>query len=144
LLHSISDDGLFFKKGYICHISSYFGKGKMYLLFMEFCKCVRICVKTYWYSLGSNLNIMSIAYVIVKTPYDELSICYITFAYVYNKLFTFISLHNSWIVSLGNFFIIDICESYIVQCKLGVDMWIFTNIQWSLFMNMCWRLGHMS
>jgi hypothetical protein len=71
---------------------------------------------------------MSVTYAIVKTPYDELSICYITFVYVYNKLFTFISLHNNWIVSLSNFFIY-ICESYIVQCKLGIDMWIFTNIQ---------------
>jgi hypothetical protein len=61
---------------------------------------------------------------------DKLSICYITFAYVYNKLFTFISLHNNWIVLLGNFFVIGICELYIVQCKLGGDMWIFTNIQW--------------
>jgi hypothetical protein len=38
LLHSTSEDELFLKKGYICHISSYFGKGKVYLLFMEFCK----------------------------------------------------------------------------------------------------------
>ncbi len=68
---------------------------------------------------------MSIAYVIMKTPHDELSICCITFAYVYNKLFTFISLHNNWIVSLGSFFIIGICESYIIQCKLEVDKWIF-------------------
>jgi hypothetical protein len=68
---------------------------------------------------------MFVAYAIV-TPHDELSICYITFVYVYNK-FTFISLHNNWIVLLRNFFIIGICESYIVQCKLGVDM----------FMNMC-------
>jgi hypothetical protein len=29
LLHSISDDELFFKKGYTFHINSYFGKGKM-------------------------------------------------------------------------------------------------------------------
>jgi len=130
LLHSTNDDELFLKKGYIFHISSYFGKGNMYLLFMELRKCVHICVKTYWDFLGSNPSTMFVTYAIVKTPYDELSICYITFAYVYNKLFTFISLHNNWIVSLGNFFIY-ICESYIVQCKLGVDMWIFTNIQWS-------------
>jgi hypothetical protein len=72
---------------------------------------------------------MSIAYAFVKTSHDELFICYITFAYVYNKLFTFISLHNNWIVSLGNFFVLGIlCELYILQCKLGVDIWIFTNI----------------
>ncbi len=65
---------------------------------------------------------MSIAYVIVKTPHDELSICCITFAYVYNKLFAFITLHNNWIMSLGNFFIIGICEQYIIQCKLGVEV----------------------
>jgi hypothetical protein len=67
---------------------------------------------------------MFVAYAIVKTPHDELSICYITFAYVYNKLFTFISLHNNWIVLLGYFFIIGIRESCIVQCILEVDMWI--------------------
>jgi len=106
---------------------------------MEFCKCVRICVKTYWDFSGSNPNVMFVAYVIVKTPHDELSICCITFAYVYNKLFTFINFHNNWIMSLCNFFIISICESYFIQCKLGINMWIFTNIQWLLFMNMCWR-----
>jgi hypothetical protein len=72
---------------------------------------------------------MFVAYAIVKTPRDELSICYIAFKYVYNKLFTFISLHNNWIVSLGNFFVIGICEMYIIQCKLGVDMWIFIDTQ---------------
>jgi hypothetical protein len=71
---------------------------------------------------------MYVAYAIVKTLDDELFICYITFAYVYDKLFTFISLHDTWIVSLGNFFILGICESNIVQCKLGTYMWIFTNI----------------
>ncbi len=58
-----------------------------------------------------NSNAMSIAYVIAKTPHDELSTCCITFAYVYNKLFTFISFHNNWIVLLSNFFFIGICES---------------------------------
>ncbi len=72
---------------------------------------------------------MSIAYAIVKTQHDELIICCISFAYVYNKLSTFTNLHNNWIMSLGNFFILGIlCELYIVQCKLGVDIWIFTNI----------------
>jgi putative flippase GtrA len=66
---------------------------------------------------------MFVAYAFVKTSHDELFICYIIFAYVYNKLFTFISLHNKWIVSLGNFFVLSIlCESYILQCKLGVDI----------------------
>jgi hypothetical protein len=83
------------KNIYICHISWYFGKGKMYMLFVEFRKCFRICVKTYWDFSGSNPNKMSITYAIVKTPYDELSIYYIPFAYVYNKLFTFIGLHNN-------------------------------------------------
>jgi len=74
LLHSTSDKELFLKKGYICHISSYFGKEKMYMLFMEFLKCFRICVKTYRDFSRPNPNVMSIAYVIVKTSHDELSI----------------------------------------------------------------------
>jgi hypothetical protein len=72
----------YFFKGYTCHINSYFGKEKMYMLFMEFRKCVRICFKTYWDFWGSNPNAMSFAYAIVKTPHDELSICCITFACV--------------------------------------------------------------
>jgi len=44
LLHSTNDDEFFFK-GYMSHVNSYFGKGKMYLLFMVFCKCVSICIK---------------------------------------------------------------------------------------------------
>jgi len=115
------------------------GRERCICCLWKFCKCVCIYVKTHWDFSRSNPNEMSIAYVIVKTPYDELFIWYFTFAYVYNKLFTFISLQNNWIVSIGNFFIISICESHIVQCKLRVDMWIFTNIQWLLFMNMCWR-----
>jgi hypothetical protein len=95
LLHLTIDDELFLKKENICHISSNFGKGKMYLLFMEFHKCVRVCVKTYWGFFGSNPNEMSIAFFLMETPHDELFIFYITFAYVYNKLFTFISLHNN-------------------------------------------------
>jgi len=35
-------------------------------------------------------NAVFVAYAIVNTPHDELSICYIAFVYVYNK-FTFIS-----------------------------------------------------
>ncbi len=38
---------------------------------------------------------MFVAYVIVKMSHVELSICCITFAYMYNKLFIFISLHNN-------------------------------------------------
>ncbi len=77
--------------------------------------------------MGSNPNVMFVAYVIVKTLHDELFIYYITFAFVYDKLFTFISLHNNWIVLLRNFFVIGICESNIVQCKLGINICIFTN-----------------
>jgi len=46
---------------------------------------------------------MFVAYAIVKTSHDELSICCIIFVYVHNKLFTFVSLHNNWNVSLENF-----------------------------------------
>jgi hypothetical protein len=73
---------------------------------------------------------MFVACAIVNTSHDEFSISCITFVYVYNK-FTFISLHNNWIVLLGNFFVIDMCESYIVQCKLGVDM--FMNVLKTFF-----------
>jgi len=83
---------------------------------------------------------MSVAYAIVKTLHDELFICYITFAYVYDKLFTFISLHNNLIMLLSNFVVIGICESNIIQCKLVINICIFTNTQWLLFMNMYWGI----
>ncbi len=76
------------------------------MLFTKFCKFVRICVKTYWDFLGSNLNAMSVTYVIVKIPHDKLFICCITFACVYDKLFKYINLHNNWTMSLGNFFVL--------------------------------------
>ncbi len=84
----------------------------------------------------------------IKSKHNVCCICYCEkiawwivylLHYVYDKLFTFINLHNNWIMSLGNFFVIGICELNIVQCKFEIDMWIFTNIQWLLFMNMCWR-----
>ncbi len=61
------------------------------------------------------------AYVVVKNPQDELFNCCITFAYEYNKCFIFMMLINNWKVLFGDFFVVNLFESYIVQCKSGVD-----------------------
>jgi hypothetical protein len=46
----------------------YFGKGDMYLQFMLFHKCKRNCDKTCLDFLCSILNVICVAYVIVKRP----------------------------------------------------------------------------
>ncbi len=65
----------------------------------------------------------------MKSLQDELSNSYITFAYEYNKYFTFMMLVSSWMVSYGNFFVVDLFEPYIVQWKSNVDVIIWTKIQ---------------
>jgi hypothetical protein len=37
-------------------------------------------------------------------------------------------LDNNWMVSFGNFFIVGMFESYIVQCRFSVDACILTKI----------------
>ncbi len=48
----------------------------------------------------------------------ELSTCWMTSTYVYNKLWTFINLHNNWIVSFGIFF----CywHFWIIYCTIQI------------------------
>jgi hypothetical protein len=87
---------------------------------------------------GSSPNVKLATYVIVKSLQNKLSNCCITFAYEYSKCFTFILLISNLIMSFGNFFIIGIFESYIVQCKSSVNVCIWTKIQWLLFMKICW------
>jgi hypothetical protein len=49
-----------------------------HFLFMEFCKCVYICGKTYWNFSMSTPNTTYVAYVLMKTSHDELSTCCMT------------------------------------------------------------------
>jgi hypothetical protein len=77
----------------------YFGNGQMHLLFVVFHKCDHICNTIYVDCSGLIPNVIFVAYVIVKKQHDELSICCMTFAYLYNKHVNFLS--NS-MVSLGN------------------------------------------
>jgi hypothetical protein len=44
---------------------------------------------------GFSSNVILVAYVIVKSPQDELSSCCITFAYEYSKCLTFMMLVNN-------------------------------------------------
>jgi hypothetical protein len=60
-----------------------------------------------------NPNVISATYVIVKSPQKKFSCC-ITFAYEYNKCFTFMMLVNNWMVSFGKFSVVGLFESYIV------------------------------
>ncbi len=50
-------------------------------------------------------NVMSATYAIVKKPNNELSICCMTSAYLYNKCSSLIILVNNHMVSYGKFFI---------------------------------------
>jgi hypothetical protein len=47
---------------------------------------------------GLSPNVISIAYVTIKSPQDELSGCCMTCAYEYSKCFTFTMLVNKWMV----------------------------------------------
>jgi len=75
-------------------------------LFMEFVNVFTFVIKMYWSFLALIPNAISIAYAIVKTPHDELATCYL------NKLWTFISLHNSLIVSFGKFVLLAFLIMY--------------------------------
>jgi hypothetical protein len=73
----------------------YLGNGNIVLLFTLLCKCDRIfgTLQIDFFEFSSNATL--VAYVIVKTPQDELSACCITFAYEYSKFFTFMMLVNN-------------------------------------------------
>jgi hypothetical protein len=73
-------------------------------------------------------NVKSTTYVIMKSLQNELFSCYITFADEYSKCFTFMMLVSDWMVSVGNSFVVDLLESYIVQFKFNLDVCIWTNI----------------
>jgi hypothetical protein len=78
-------------------------------LFLEFVNVFAVVIKTYWSSLESIPNVIFMAYDIMKTPHDELATCYL------NKLWTYISLHNSWIVSFGEFVLLAF---FIMYCRM--------------------------
>ncbi len=66
---------------------------------------------------GSIPNAIFVAYAIVKKPHDELFICCMTLAYLYNNCSTFVNLKNNCMASLANAFVNGIFESYIGQCE---------------------------
>jgi hypothetical protein len=91
MLLLITNDDLPF---YFCSVfeCEYLGNGNIVLLFMLLCKCDHICGTLQIYFSGFNSNVISVTYVIVKNPQDELSSYCITFAYEYSKCFTFMML----------------------------------------------------
>jgi len=101
----------------------------MHLSFIVFRKCNHICGIIYLDCFGLITNVISVAYVIVKRPHDELSICCMKLAYLYNKLSTIVNFLSNSMVSLGNVVMIVCFESYIVQYEQGVDVCISSNIQ---------------
>ncbi len=100
----------------------YFGKETICILFMLFLKCICIGDKIYSDFFGSIPNAIFIAYAIAKRPHDELSICCMTFAYLYNKHSTFVNFFNNCIISLGSVLVNGFLKSYIAQCELGMEM----------------------
>jgi hypothetical protein len=62
-------------------------------------------------------NVMYVAYAIVKIPHDETYICCMTFTYVYNKLWTFVSLHNKWIVLFDIFLLLAFLNSILYKAN---------------------------
>jgi hypothetical protein len=75
-------------------------------------KCNFICDKIYLDFFGSIPNVIFVAYVIVKGPHDELSICCMIF-HIYNKnCLIFANYFSNCMRSLGNFLINGLFESY--------------------------------
>ncbi len=90
---------------------------------------VIIILIKYTWIFGSIPNVIFVAYVIVKRPHDELFVCCMTFAYLFNNCSTFVRKFNNCTMSLANVFVDGIFKSYIVQCDLGVEGYILTKIQ---------------
>ncbi len=67
-------------------------------------------------------NVILATYAIVKNLQDELSSCCMTLAYEYSKCFTFMMLVSNWMVLVHNFLVVDLLESYIVQCRFNLDV----------------------
>jgi len=83
----------------------YFRKGNKYLLFILFWKCSCICDKIYLNFFGSIPNAIFVAYAIVKRLHDELFICCMTLAYLYNNCSAFVNFKNNYMTSLANAFV---------------------------------------
>ncbi len=75
-----------------------------------------------FFSVDSKRYVLA-TYVVVKIPQDESFVCCMTFAYVYNKFSTLIIVVSNCMVSFGNLLIMNVFELYIVQCRLGMDMY---------------------
>jgi hypothetical protein len=88
-----------------------------------------------------NPNVISIAYAIVKSPQNELSSCCMTFAYEYRKCFTFVMLVSNWMVSFGNFIVVGLLESYIMECTCLVWMLFGLKFNISVYENMLKTIG---
>jgi hypothetical protein len=107
---------------------------------MLFCKVFIFVIKIYLDCFNSVSKMLYIvAYVIMKGSHVESFFCYITIAYFCNNCSPFVNLFNSYMMLLGNVLIIDLFESYIVQCKFNVNVCILIKIHWLLLMEMCWR-----
>jgi hypothetical protein len=134
-LHPYSDNlPFYFYNVFECEC---LGNGDIVLLFMLLCKWNHIWGTLKINFFGLSPNVISIAYVIVKSSQDELFDGCITLAYECSKCFTFMMLVSNWMVLFGNFFIISLFESYIVKCRSSAYACIWFKIQWLLFMKIC-------
>jgi hypothetical protein len=52
-------------------------------------------------------------------------------------VFYIYDVRSNWMVSFGNFFVVSLFESYIMQWRSNVDVCIWTKIQGLLFMKTC-------
>jgi hypothetical protein len=96
-------------------------KRKMYLLFVLFCKVFLLVMNYIWIVLVQFQMLHIVAY------YERMA-CYIMFAYFCNNCSPFVNFFNNYMMLLGNVLIIDLFESYIVQCKFDVNVCILIKI----------------
>jgi hypothetical protein len=102
-----------------------------------FVKYVILVIKYIWIVLVQFQMLYIVAYVIINGSHVESFFCYITLAYFCNNCSPFVNLFNNYMMLLGNVLIIDLFESYIVQCKFNVNVCISIKIHCLLLMKMC-------
>lgn len=69
-----------------------------------------------------------VAYVIMKGSHVESFFSYMTLAYFCNNCSQFEILFNNYMMLLGNFLVINLFESYIVQYKFKVNVCVLIKI----------------
>ncbi len=95
------------------------GNGDIFVLCMLLWKCDRINGTLLRYCFKLKPNVIFATYVVRKRSQDELSICCMTFAYVYYKCLALIIFVRNCMGSFGYFFIMCVLND--ILCSVGLE-----------------------